>query len=357
MRIAGIASALPSKRVTNDWIISEILRCSRKHIPLLKLKIIESKLKQAFIKSGTLVRYVRGNGERALDLTIKAGKEALEKAGMVPEDIDLLIYTGVGRGWLEPAMATLFQSQLGLTRATCFDVLDACASWMRSLWIAQNFISQGTAKNVMIINSEFNNREYSQLEIENPKDFSLSFAQFTLGEAATATIISKDESRPDFYFTFKTWGEMYDLCQVPLPNASEYTPEDTGLDKKTAQLKNQLKNWKPMVFFSRSTELLTFAVEKLSAHFIGDSYLNSKPYDIIFGHDASEYSTVLALEKMKLNPKLAMRTHARFGNTVSATIPLGLSTAIDEGRLKPGMNVLLLCGSAGVSTALCSFSY
>lgn len=353
MRIASIKAALPSKEVTNESLIEEVLERSRKHIPRLKLKLVETLIRQGFVKSGTKTRYVRDKGEKAIDLSIRAGKDALESADMRPEEIDLLIYTGVGRGWLEPAMATLFQSELGLVNATCFDVLDACASWMRSICIAQSFIDSGTYKNIMVLNSEFNLREHTDLEIKKASDLNLSFAQFTLGEAATATILTADENPSNFYFSFKTWGEMHDLCQVPLPNASEYYSEKRLQNKKLFAI----NNWTPMIFFSRSTELLGFAVEKLASHFKSDSYLSNKAYDIIFGHDASEFSTEQVLKKMNVDPSLAIRTHARFGNTVSATIPLGLATAINEGKLSNGMDVLLICGSAGVSTAFCSFSY
>lgn len=349
MKILSIASSLPSKRVTNDWIIEEILNRSSKHLSRLKLRRVESFLRQAFMKSGTHTRYVRDQDERAIDLTLAAGRKALDKAGLAPEEIDLLIYTGVGRGWLEPAMATLFQSELGLKNATCFDVLDACASWIRSLCIAQSFLDQGVYKRIMILNSEFNNKEYTGFEIEDTDQLAREFAQYTLGEASTATILTADDNKSNFYFSFQTWGEMHDLCQVPLPNRDEYNPQRNGNGKPAT--------WKPMVFFSRSTELLGFAVEKLATHFLSDSYLSTRKYDIVFGHDASESSTALALQRMNVDPALAVRTHSRFGNTVSATIPLGLDTAVDEGRLTSGMNVLLICGSAGVSTAFCSFNY
>ena len=353
MEIAAVSASLPSREVTNDWIIEQIRQKSQKHLSSLKLKLVETLLKQAFRKSGTQIRYVRDNGERAIDLTVKAGKAALDKAGMKPEDIDLLIYTGVGRGWLEPAMAAVFQHQLGLSRATCFDVLDACASWIRSMCIAQSFLDQGIYKNIMVLNSEFNNREFSRYELENPSQLNLAFAQYTLGEASTATILSANDDKSNFYFTFKTWGEKHELCQVPLPNASEYYPKEV-LPKKE---NSRLPNWKPLVFFSRSSELLNFAVDKMAKHFKTDSFLSGKTYDIIFGHDASEFSTQMALKKMNIDPNLAVRTHARFGNTVSATIPLALATSLNEGRLKEGMDVLLICGSAGVSTAFCAFSY
>ena len=351
MKLLSVSAAVPSKRVTNDHLINEILEKSRDHISKLKLKLVETLLRQGFVKSGTEIRYVRDQGERAVDFTVKAGQEALEKAGLKPEDIDLLIFTGVGRGWLEPAQANLFQKLLGLKNATCFDVMDACASWIRSMSVAQSFIDQGTYKRVMILNSEFNNKEYTEYQILDPAVLKHSFAQYTLGEAATATILTEDNKKGSFYFSFQTWGEMHELCKVPLPNADEYLPNIfKGKKGKKA-------GFKPMVFFARSTELLTFAIDKLVTHFGQDDVLKKGHYDLIVGHDASSHSTKEILKKLKLDPDLSVQTHSDFGNTVSATIPLGLSKAIDEGRLKEGMDVLMICGSAGVSTAFGSFSY
>lgn len=349
MKIQGIAAVVPSRQITNDCVINEIVSLSRGQLSKLKLKLVETILRQCFSRSGTQVRYIRDKGEKAVDVTVKAGLEALQKANMKPEDIDLLIFTGVGRGWLEPAQANLFQSLLGLKNATCFDVLDACASWMRSMSVAQCFIDQGLYKNVMILNSEFNNREFSEFSINDPEILRQSFAQYTIGEAATATILSADENKGNFYFSFTTYGEAHDLCKIPLPNADQYHPGETKEGEKW--------HLKPMVFFARSTELLTFTIEKLVSHFRSDPTLFSKTYDIIFGHDVSEFSTERVLKRLKLDPRKMIRTHSLFGNTVSASIPLAITRSVEQGKLKDGMSVLMICGSAGVSTAFCSFSY
>ena len=66
-------------------------------------------------------------GEKAIDLVAKAGRAALERAAIDRRDIDLLIYAGVGRGWLEPSMAAVVQRELGLTSGTAFDVLDGAS--------------------------------------------------------------------------------------------------------------------------------------------------------------------------------------------------------------------------------------
>ena len=342
MKILSIGYALPSKRVGNKELVAEILERNSDHLSPRESAEFEEKIWRFFSMSGTQYRFHRNNGERALEFAITAGKKALEKAGKKPEDVDLLIYAGVGRGWVEPATANLFQSELGLSSATCFDVLDACASWIRSLSIARSFLAQKMYKLVMILNCEFNFREYANFDIRNAADLENSFSAFTIGEAATATLVAPSEI-DDSEFTFKTWGDKHSLCKIPLPNASDFSPNGEHL--------------RPMSFFTAPAELLSFTVRKLVAHFRETQSLAGKAYDIIIGHAVSVASTMKAAKLMGLDTTRVFETHDRFGNTVSASLPLGLAVAEDEGKLARGNRVLLVMGSAGVTTALATFEY
>ncbi|HUV12315.1 MAG TPA: 3-oxoacyl-[acyl-carrier-protein] synthase III C-terminal domain-containing protein [Acidobacteriota bacterium] len=343
MKILSIGYALPSKKVGNEELIQEILDKNRDHFSAEEIDAVESKMRRFFKMSGTQTRFHRNIGERALDFAVKAGKEAMKKAGVSPEDIDLLIYAGVGRGWVEPATANLFQSELGLKSATCFDVLDACASWIRSMSIARSFLAQKMYKLVMIVNCEFNFREYANFDIANDQELENSFSAFTIGEAATATIVAPEEGTDDSLFDFKTWGEKHGLCKIPLPNAADFSPNGERL--------------KPMSFFTAPAELLTFTIRKLVTHFKETQAVAEKFHDIIIGHAVSVPSTIKAVTLMGMDTAKVFETHARFGNTVSASLPLALAVAEAEGKLERGMQVLLLMGSAGVTTALGSFRY
>jgi 3-oxoacyl-[acyl-carrier-protein] synthase III len=343
MKILSIGYALPTKKVGNEELIQEILEKNRDHFSAEQIKALESRLRRFFKMSGTLTRFHRDNGERALDFAVKAGKDAMAKAGVNPEDVDLLIYAGVGRGWVEPATANLFQSELGLKSATCFDVLDACASWIRSLSIASSFLAQKMYKLVMIVNCEFNFREYANFEFKNDQELENSFSAFTIGEAATATLLTSEEGVDDSLFSFKTWGEKHGLCKIPLPNAADFSPNGERL--------------KPMSFFTAPAELLTFTIRKLVAHFKETRAVAEKFHDIIIGHAVSVPSTLKTVTLMGMDTAKIFETHSRFGNTVSASLPLALAVAEAEGKLERGMQVLLLMGSAGVTTALGSFKY
>jgi len=345
MKFLSIAYALPSKLVSNEKLIEEIIEKNRHHLSPEELERIAERMKQFFKMSGTVTRYHRGIGERAVDFAVKAGKAALEKAGVKPEEVDLLIYAGVARGWMEPATANLFQSELGLKSATCFDVMDACASWIRSLAIAKSFLAQKAYKLVMILNCEFSFREYANFEFKSIKEMETAFSAFTIGEAATATLLKSNGSEDDSFFSFKSWGEKHGLCKITLPNAEDFSP------------RNSRDGLKPMSFFALPGELLSFTVRKLVAHFRESQAIASKVHEIVIGHAVSGASTSKVVKLLNLDPSRVFETHSRFGNTVAASLPLAMAVAEAEGRLVRGMRVLLLMGSAGVSTAVGSFTY
>ncbi|MBI4597670.1 MAG: hypothetical protein HY737_04620 [Candidatus Omnitrophica bacterium] len=359
MKIAGMAYALPSRQVTNEMVIEEFRRQNRKFFFVRNM--LAKKLREALEHSGTRIRYHRAPGETAVDFALQAGREALERAEIAPEAVDLVIYTGVGRAWLEPAMAHLFKSLLGLRAATCFDVTDACASWVRSLSVAKSFLDQGTYKTALIINAEFNCQEcgglapgrkdpkalYYKTPLRRPQDLYYRVAGYTIGEAATATVLVADGQPDNFHVSLKSWEQSYDLCQITLPNAEQFLGHGGSRSRQG-----------PLEFYAAPKELLAFVVEKLTEHYQSDAQLSKDPHDIIFCHDVSDVSTSAGIKQFV--PEYAdrvYRTYARFGNTVSASIPLGMAMALKEGKLQPGMRVLIVCGSAGVTTGFCKFTY
>jgi 3-oxoacyl-[acyl-carrier-protein] synthase III len=154
MQIRTIQHAVPSKKVTNDDILETFRRESESHLPRHEIDKLEKQVRETLFTAGTQERYKLNTGEKAIDFVLAAGRQALADARIAPSDVDFLIYTGVGRGWLEPAMANVVQSELKMPNATCFDMLDACASWLRGMQIAHSLIQNKTYKCGMIVNCE-----------------------------------------------------------------------------------------------------------------------------------------------------------------------------------------------------------
>jgi 3-oxoacyl-[acyl-carrier-protein] synthase III len=343
MKIKSIGYALPSKKVTNNDILRDIELNSSRHMSQSDIKKLTSMITDLFKKSGSNVRYHRAEGESSLQFGIRAGKDAIEKAGLSPKDIDLLLYVGVGRGWVEPATSNVFIDALKLKNATGYDILDACASWMRAVQVAYLYIRSGTYKNIMVMNCEFNTREYTTTEFKGLHEVDYLFPGVTIGEASTATIFSACPDN-DYYFTFKTWGEKHNLCKVALPSLNQFT---TG----------ELAEMETLRFYSYGEKLFKFALPKICRHFLADEYLKSFDYDILFSHAASDPMTEKVIKLSGLDKGKAYNIHARCGNTVSASVPLAMGLAMDDGSLKPDHNVMIGFGSAGFTSAWCAFQH
>jgi len=344
MRLASIAHVVPRSVVRNDELLDRVMAHDENRVPKLERPLFRRALREILRHTGATTRHHRGQGETAFDLGLAAGRTALERAKIAPSEIDLLIYVGVGRAFLEPATGCLFQSALRLTNATCFDLLDACASWMRGLDLAKRYLDAGTYRRVMLLNCEFNFEEYIRWDFRSLSDLEHMGVGFTVGEASTATILEASGA-DEYHATFKTDGRGYALCQIPLPNTPDFVPDADA------------SRHPPLRFFSYGRKLIECAVDQLDRHFHADSHLRDFAPDLIVGHAVGVPTTETVLRRLELDPRKYLETFPVYGNTVSASLPLGLSVAQGEGRLRRGDRVLLLMGSAGVTTGFTTFRF
>jgi 3-oxoacyl-[acyl-carrier-protein] synthase III len=347
VRFVAIEHVLPSRQVTNDEVLAAVRAASAPHLPDEDLTIVERLLRGSFDTCGTTVRYHRAPGETAFDLAVQAGEQALATAGLRPDDIDLLIFTGVCRAVVEPAAATAFQARLGLRHATAFDVADACASWARCLELAHHLTATGAYRRIMILNAEFGGDESHRYELRSLDEYLHWHPGVTVGEAATATVLVADDEPDHFETDFRTYGDQWRLCYVPLANApaffgAELPPEDEVV---------------PMRFVSHGLRLMRFATAKLIEHYRDRPQFEQFKPDLIFGHAASDGMSRYVAEQCGMDLERYQFTHRETANTVSATVPLAMSRAIRAGRLRDGDRVLLVVASSGVTTALTKFVY
>jgi 3-oxoacyl-[acyl-carrier-protein] synthase III len=345
MKVLSVKYAVPSKVVTNEDLLRELgERLLGQADQDMRAEILKN-LGKTLEYVGARTRYHRDTGERAVDFGIEAGRQALAAAGLEPGDIDLLIFVGVGRGFIEPATANIFQSGLGCHRATCFDVLDACASWLRGVDVAGHYLRCGTFRHILIINCEFNFREYANWDLKSQEDLETAWSVYTIGEAATATVLGASDEDDTFHTRFRTVGEDYCHCHIPLPNFDQF------------HLVESDKNYPVLKFYSDAARLTKRAVGMLADQYNEDPGFKDVDHDIIFTHSASTRVSVSGIRSIDLDTNRFHDVFPRFGNTVSATLPLGMADAIDKGVLERGQRVLMLMGSAGVTAGITTFIY
>jgi 3-oxoacyl-[acyl-carrier-protein] synthase III len=345
MRILSVHHSVPDTRITNDVVLGAIRARNEHRLDEQEMAAVEQRIEAQLALAGTDVRYIAPDGENVLDHVLGASRRALEDGGVRPDEVDFVIYTGIGRGWLEPASANVVQHALGLTNATGFDLLDACASWIRAVQVAHSFVRGGVYRRGLIVNCECGLSRYADLDVTDLRALDQRVAAFTVGEAATATLVDDGNPDDDFYFVFKNYGEHFRLCMIPLENATAFLPP--GMNGE----------YVPFKFYSLSRKLIATTIKKIVATFEADPRLRDASYDICFGHAASEKAREIIARRLGLPQEMYYRTHARFGNTVSASVPLGMSLALQEGRLQRGNRTLIIVGSAGISIGLASFTF
>ena len=337
MLIKAIAHALPSRRVTNDDLLEIVAPDDRED--RAAVEEARADISRYLESTGARARFHRGADDRAIDLGVSAARRSLDRGGVHPDELDLLIFVGVGRGFLEPATANVFQDALGLHRATCFDVMDACASWLRGMEVAHHMLQAGEYRCAMILNCECNFAEYSTPALRAGADFDEIVAGYTIGEAATATVVTRSSENREFYASFRNEGSRSSLCEIPLPSAEQFRVH-AGTAARP-----------PLRFTAKSRTLNAAATMALKRQFSDDSRLHGFDYDISFGHASSLPATRRVAKALGLDLEKHYEIFPEYGNTVSASIPLAMSLAYEEGRLNRGSRALLIVGSAGLTTA------
>lgn len=344
MRIASIAHAVPSDEVTNEDILGLLRRRNALQFEGSQGAQFQQRVEDFLHSTGSEVRRWRTADEKSGDLLLSAARRSLEASDLDPGEIQLVIYVGVGRAWIEPAMAGFVQDKLGLNNATGFDILEACASWLRGLQVARQFMQGGSYHNALIVNCECNAREFLQFEFADADELDLILAGFTVGEAATATVLVAEPIEDDFFFDFTTLGRHVPLCMIPL-DASEYLDE------------SPTPRGRPGKFFSHSGPLIRVGMQELVRRFAEVEELAAYDYDVVIPHSAGSKPTRLSASRLGFPQEAVVDIFPRFGNTASASAPLAMSVAAQEGRLRRGHRVLALAPSAGFSLALARFTF
>ena len=343
MRILSVKVAIPSRQVTNQDILTLLHRHSQDTFSG-DLEIALDRVERLLDRSGAESRYWLDEDESPLDLIAGAVDQALHEAALKPGEIDLMIYAGVDRGFLEPANAYFVAQALNLDRVHCFDVLDACNGWSRALLLVHSLFKSGMYKRAMIINSEFNMFEGGTIY---PKTFRLnrleeleySFAGYTLGEAAAVTVLDHEadhEADHNWEFHFVSRPDLADLCSVPEIGYQRYSrpSERTG--------RNGV-----MAFYSYSRELFDQGMGEL-IRLVGELETDTDEINIIFPHAASKRAWELGADILGLK-HLMYFIYPQYGNLVSASVPAGMALALEDGSLSRGDRILALVGSAGMS--------
>jgi 3-oxoacyl-[acyl-carrier-protein] synthase-3 len=290
-------------------------------------------------RTGIRERRIVATGETTLSLAIEASTNALISAGINAEEVDLVIVCTATPEYLFPATACLVQDAIGAKRAGAFDLEAGCAGFIYGLSVASSMIAAGSMRTILVVGAETLSR------IVDWKDRTTCVL---LGDGAGACILQAS-AKPGGILATSLHSDGSGGEFIHMRGGGSRHP--TTAETVAADMHKLRMDGRQVYRFASRVlgEAVNTAVEKAG--------LAMKDVDLIIPHQAN-LRIIEAAAKMIGVPLATMYVNiARHGNTSSASIPLALCDAIEEGRVQPGDNLVFVGFGAGLTWGGCALQW
>ena len=299
-QILGTGSYLPANRVTNEDLS----------------KYVETTDEWIVSRTGIKARHMAADNQKTSDLAVEAARNALADAGILAEEIDLIIVATSTPDMQFPATATLVQHKLGISGCPAFDVQAVCAGFMYAVATANAYIKSGMAKKALVIGAEI----FSRILDWNDRTTCVLF-----GDGAGAVILGASDDPGIIHDKLKADGAYLDLLKVPSQIAN-------GVVCGTPYL--QMDG--PAVF-----KFAVKSLTKIGEEVLAEANMTAKDIDWVVPHQANQRIIESTVKQLGLSMDKVILTVAEHGNTSAASIPLALDFGIRNGQIKRGQTLLL----------------
>lgn len=329
--IAGVGKYVPDQVVPTDSIQEWLKLKERFGIPLGMIERL----------TGVRERRMAADGEASSDMAVRASREAIRLAGMRPEDIDTIIFAAASQDVGEPATANIVQEKLGAVNAHVFDAKNACNSFVNALDIMDAFIQTGRSRVGLVASGEVITR-FVKWDIDSKESLKRFMAGLTLGDGGGAMVLRGSngpfDGRGIQGASFLTDGSQWRLATITAggnlqPN---FDPKEVFFASNGAELDKLAGKYIPLTM-NRLLGRLGWELEEV---------------DLVISHQYTENTIIKVAQNMHFPLSKCMLTVRKYGNTASASIPIALSEAIEEGWVGPGSKILLVGGAAGFSAGV-----
>ncbi|MFL6721231.1 MAG: beta-ketoacyl-ACP synthase III [Sphingomonas sp.] len=313
--IAGVGSALPRRQVTNEELA----------------QTVDTTDEWIVARTGIRNRYIASDGETTASLATEAARRALDHAGVVVGDIDLIVLATATPDQTFPSSATKVQAALGIDDCIAFDVHAVCTGFLYALSVADSMLRSGSATKALVIGAE----TFSRI-----LDWEDRATCVLFGDGAGALVLSSEESESGILSTkLHADGRHNDLLFV------DGGPSTTGTVGKLRM---------------KGREVFRHAVINLAdvmGEVLDGAGLSPADVDWVVPHQANARILEATAKKLGLPPEKVVVTVDRHANTSAASVPLAFDTAIKDGRIKRGDVVILEAMGGGFTWGAAALRY
>ena len=295
-KLAGCGAYLPERVITNKEL-SETLDTSDEWIRQ---------------RTGISERRIAAKNELTSDLAVKAAKAALNHAGVLASEIDLIVLATATPDKTFPATATKVQADLGITRGAAFDVQAVCTGFIYALTVADNFIRVGQSNNALVIGAE---------TISRILDWEDRRTSVLFGDGAGAVVLRSvpgSELAGILSTQIRSDGRYQNLLHVDGGPSSTMTVGHLRMEGKEV--------------FRHAVTNMSSVLEAI----LKENELEPDDLDWLVPHQANRRILESTAKKIGLPSEKVVVTLDRHANTSAASIPLALTEAVGDGRIKAG---------------------
>ncbi len=264
------------------------------------------------------------------DLAVEAAQRCIERAGVDPGQIDLILLGTYTPDQLLPATANIVQDRLGLC-APALELQAACSSFIFAMISAMQYVATGCSRLALVIGADCNSR------VVNPAD-KKTYPLF--GDAAGAVLIERgEEDQGLLAFTMGSDGSGGDLLCRPMGGSLMPYSSDT------AQNGAHFLHMQGRPVFKWVVRML----RKTINHTLRSAAMTLDDVDLVIFHQANIRIIDSVVKDLQIDRDKVFNNLQRFGNTSSASIPLALDEAYQKGLIKRGDHILFSCFGAGLA--------
>ena len=297
-KIISTGSYLPEKVLTN-YDIERIVDTSNEWI-------IE--------RTGIEERHIASTEESSVDMAHEASLDAIKKSGIKIQNIDMIVVATTTPERKFPSTAVLLQNKLNLKNCSAFDVNAACTGFVYAVDIADQYIKNGSVRNVLVVGTE---------KITSLLDWKDRNTCVLFGDGAGAVILSSSSEPGIMSSTIVSDGSYKDLLTV---------------------------NTDPEFIEMKGNDVFKIAVNtlgKLALSTLSKNNISADDLDWFIPHQANSRIIMAIAKKIKLSPNKIIITVNKHGNTSAASIPLALDDSNKKGLLKKGNLIMFEAFGAG----------
>jgi 3-oxoacyl-[acyl-carrier-protein] synthase III len=302
--VRGVGGYLPERVITNDELS----------------KTVDTSDEWIVQRTGIRQRHVAAEGEMTSDLALHASRMALDKAGLTPADIDLIIVGTTTPDRTFPATAALLQHKLGMTHGVAFDVQAVCSGFVFAVATADSYLKGRMARRALVVGAE----TASRILDWNDRTTCVLF-----GDGAGAMILEAQEvedGAPEngvLVSSLRTDGSHWDKLYVDGGVSSTQTVGHLRMEGKEV--------------FKHAVGMISDVIEDV----LGKTGKTTDDLDWFVPHQANKRIIDGAGRKLGIPDQKTIITVDRHANTSAASVPLALWVATEDGRIKSGDLVMI----------------